>query len=181
MKNKISFNKSPKTKQPNMSAKITLSNIPSCKHCANIGLNSNHSLRDFRTKKVLCPILNNTVCRNCGKMGHTVSHCKTPLPVIPVKVEKKIPEKPAKKSSSKSTPKNIYDVLNDDDYFQTPEPIVKPVVAPVVVNTPIAGISYAEMARSAPFIPLASISVSAFPSSTTRKLWSDEVSSTISN
>lgn len=46
----------------------------SCKHCKNLGVDSNHALRD-RAGKLSCPVLLNNVCRRCGKKGHTVSRC----------------------------------------------------------------------------------------------------------
>lgn len=51
---------------------------PPCAHCRNLGLPTNHPLRQSADPKspVVCPVLKNTQCLNCGDLGHTASHCK---------------------------------------------------------------------------------------------------------
>jgi hypothetical protein len=49
-----------------------------CKVCfdaSNNGFNT-HNVKD-RAGNVVCPILLNTKCRNCGYFGHTPKHCKS--------------------------------------------------------------------------------------------------------
>jgi hypothetical protein len=172
-----------------MSMKKTSVPLPSCKHCANIGLSSNHFLRDYRTKKVLCPVLNKTICRNCGNSGHTVSHCTktttTTTTTTTTAIKPKTKTVTTKKINNKQ--ENIYNVLMDaENYFSTTikqnSTNNKVVPLPVLpIKTPISGVSYAEMARSAPFIPptIATIATHAAHTTTltSRVLWFDEVSS----
>jgi len=51
---------------------------PPCAHCRNLGLPTNHALRQSADPKspVVCPVLKSTKCLKCGDLGHTASHCK---------------------------------------------------------------------------------------------------------
>lgn len=51
---------------------------PPCAHCRNLGLPTNHALRQSADPKspVVCPVLKSTQCLKCGDLGHTASHCK---------------------------------------------------------------------------------------------------------
>jgi hypothetical protein len=50
---------------------------PNCPHCKNLGLESGHWLRASTDpdSEVVCPVLKNTECKYCHKMGHNVSKC----------------------------------------------------------------------------------------------------------
>ena len=47
---------------------------PFCKVCFDAGKNSNHPLRNEKGQTV-CTYLLSLFCKNCGKVGHTVSYC----------------------------------------------------------------------------------------------------------
>jgi hypothetical protein len=49
-----------------------------CAHCKNLGLDyTSHYLRKSAEPQspVVCPVLLNTLCMQCGKKGHTRSYC----------------------------------------------------------------------------------------------------------
>ena len=80
--------------------------------------------------KVVCPIILNTVCNNCGKKGHVKSSCN-------VKVQNKTAPKPAQEQAPTKTtkkPVNSFQLLEEDEdeeiveINQTPQtpPPVKP-------------------------------------------------------
>jgi hypothetical protein len=47
---------------------------PFCKVCFDAGKNSNHPLRNEKGQTV-CTYLLSLFCKNCGKVGHTISYC----------------------------------------------------------------------------------------------------------
>jgi hypothetical protein len=51
------------------------SGTPTCRHCENLHLPSNHSLRN-KEGILMCPVLLNTECRYCHELGHTLSNCE---------------------------------------------------------------------------------------------------------
>lgn len=112
---------------------------PFCKHCSNLGLPSEHQLRN--DTKVLCPVILNTQCRNCGILGHTQSRCikstsRLQVPVKPVKKTTTTVQKPVK---------NMYSVLEDaEEYFEIPKARNIPPTPQRPVKQPIQGISYVD-------------------------------------
>ena len=90
----------------------------SCKHCQNLGVDSNHALRD-RSGKLSCPILLNNVCRRCGKKGHTVSRCVATIESFERSATAYAKAKAAaiKAEANKAfiQPKNVFASLMDDD------------------------------------------------------------------
>ena len=90
----------------------------SCKHCQNLGVDSNHTLRD-RAGKLSCPVLLNNVCRRCGKKGHTVSRCVAKIESFDRSATAYAKAKAAaiKAEANKAfiQPKNVFASLMDDD------------------------------------------------------------------
>lgn len=99
---------------------------PSCPHCSNLGLESSHWLRKTSDKnsELVCPVLLKTECKNCNKLGHTVSHCslkknETYYEKLNEKMEQKMEHKNATNVSKKAfetpVPKtNRFSVLMDE-------------------------------------------------------------------
>jgi hypothetical protein len=89
-----------------------------CKHCTNLGLPSDHPLRNGH--QVVCPVLKNTKCQRCGKLGHTVSRCvKTPPKPTTTTLKLLKPQLP--------TPKpNIYKYLDSDSEPGSPSSLRRP-------------------------------------------------------
>jgi len=88
---------------------------PSCHHCSNLNkfrpaymkFPIDHYLRETRDRNspIACPVLKNTKCLNCGRMGHTQSHCLT----YSRKFEEIVP------LVDHSKVDNRFDVLMEDD------------------------------------------------------------------
>jgi hypothetical protein len=135
---------------------------PYCPHCANLGLVSNtHFLRKTPDKNspVVCPILLNTECKQCGKLGHTVSFCKMERKPVGKPVEKKVFNVSKKVSKvSKDLSNNRFALFDDEmeegEIMESVDSVVPVRSIPVVPTTPAAPvvpvISYASVTASAP-------------------------------
>jgi len=118
-----------------------------CKHCQNIGVDSNHSLRD-RSGKLSCPVLLNNVCRLCGKKGHTVSRCVTSVDSIKRATQTYVKPSTATTATPKQQ-KNVFASLMDDDDEAAVIPL-RPRVLNKEVLTPlkpplVSGPTYADI------------------------------------
>jgi hypothetical protein len=55
-------------------------NKPRCVICVNVGKDANHYTK--HNGVVVCPVIKNNVCRNCGKKGHFQDHCTKQAPTV---------------------------------------------------------------------------------------------------
>jgi hypothetical protein len=126
----------------------------SCKHCKNLGVDSNHALRD-RAGKLSCPVLLNNVCRRCGKKGHTVSRCVANLSsgsgtAYAKSQSSRVQERKLQSPQQSPQQKNVFASLIDDDDEAAVLPSVRnctKVLTPLVPLVPSGtrGPTYADI------------------------------------
>ena len=124
--------------------------VPRCGHCHNLGLPSDHRLRETAepTSKLLCPVLLKTECRICGECGHTRTHC--PMEQLRLRLEKSARADAHRRetalykekmrtiaavSSSSSNKNNKFSVLDSDDEEEVVECKVAPMTTRIFVTT----------------------------------------------
>lgn len=103
---------------------------PRCVICVNVGKDANHYTK--HNGVVVCPVIKNNVCRNCGKKGHFQDHCTKIGGVRSVTV---ILKRPAS-STTTETPRFYFGEEDDeeDTKEEKPTPAVTIKLAPWAVG-----------------------------------------------
>jgi len=102
---------------------------PQCAHCVNLGLKSDHWLRESSDprSKVVCSVLLKTECPYCKKKGHTESYCAVKKRDVSTAVKKSTSSQPTVRQSQSDVKQNMFAVFESDDDDDDEE--VKPPVS----------------------------------------------------